>query len=207
MWALHAAAALAEPLSAPELRQPENPPPVAAETAESPADVQSWIRLESMGALVDGEFDADRRALLRQGWQGRSPTWIQSTTPVNLGDFPTLDDSTERAERDLQTLEWVIEEQRRQATGKRAAGVADPDAAQADRWLRKVLPSHWIATLKENREWLAAGGTALLVIVWGTTTFARRPTSHREPPPQTQPQEAPRHRKRRRHHGVSHRAG
>lgn len=175
----------------------------ADDLAESPVDVQGWIQREAAGSLLAGVFDADRQAVLRQGWNGRAPTWIQDTSAVNLGDFPTLDNTVERAERDLKTLEWLLEEQRRLASGKPAREPGGAATAPEDNWLRRMIPTHWVATLKANREWVAAGGTALLVIVWGTTMFARRPTSIpvEAPPVPRSPQ------RRRRHRGAHHVAG
>jgi hypothetical protein len=184
-WVVTPAAPLAEPaqreafvLDAAELVQ----------ATESPVDVHGWIQRETTLALLDGATDADRLALLRQGWKERSPTWIQDAVVVNLGDFPTLDHSSERAERDLKTLEWVLEQQRRQAAGQPRED--NPDAAPQDNWLRSLIPRQWIAVLKANREWVAAGGTALLIVVWGTAAFARRPTAGPvvvAPPPPPEP--------------------
>lgn len=186
---------LAAPLLEPDER--DRLQPAAAEPPESPVDVQGWIQREATTALLDSAAEYDRAAFLRHGWQGRPPTWIQDSVRVNLGDFPTLDRAAENAERDLKTLEWVLEQQRRAAAGqpRQAAEGDEPDAAPPDNWLRRLLPTHWIATLKANREWVAAGGTALLVIVWGTTMFARRPTSQPQAP---QPVAAPPKRRRRR---------
>jgi hypothetical protein len=193
-------AVLAAPLAAADAVEPHASAAPAEPDAETPVDVQSWVRRESVAGFLASEYEADRHALLREGWVPRSPTWIQSTTTVNLGDFPALDNSVERAERDLKTLEWVIEEQRRLAAGKPAAHEGDAQEAP-DHWLRRLLPAHWIALLKANREWVAAGGTALLVIVWGTAAFARRPT------PPTLPAPPPPSRRRRRRHAGGHTAG
>jgi hypothetical protein len=171
-------------------------------TPGAPVDIEQWMRIETTRVLSTPEIDEDRRSVLAHGWQPRPPTWIQGSTLVNLGDYPTLDDSAERAERDLQTLTWVIEEQRRQAAGQTQrhgdeAGVSHGD----DPWFRRLLPRAWIGVLKENREWVAAGGTALLVIVWGASIFARRPGRPALPIDAPAPKSARRHR-RRRHRGL-----
>jgi hypothetical protein len=176
------------------------PRAVAPEAAESPADVQAWIQRETTASMLHGAAEGGRQLALLQSWQPRAPTWIQSAATVNLGDFPTLDDPTATAERDLQTMQWVLEEQRRLAAGKPSQLTDGEPATLQDNWLRKLLPRHWIATLKANREWVAAGGTALLVIVWATAAFSRRPGA----PPSIQPETRPaplRHRRRHRDHG------
>jgi hypothetical protein len=172
--------------------------PLAAVAPEAPVDIEQWVRAEAVRALATPESDDDRRRVLAHGWQPRPPTWIQGSTVVNLGDYPTLDDAAERAERELQTLQWVIEEQRRQAAGQAQRRGADEGASpDDDRWFRRLLPRVWIAALKENREWVAAGGTALLVIVWAASIFARRPGSTRPPVDTPAPKPAHRHRRRR----------
>jgi hypothetical protein len=52
--------------------------------------------------------------------------------------------------------------------------------------------------LKENREWVAGGGTALLIFVWGASIFARRPGA--VPPPADVPASCSGRRRRRRRH-------
>lgn len=191
-------AAWAAPLAAPEDRQQlQVISPGPADAAESPVDVQGWIQREATVALLDGAFEADRRAVLNQSWQGRAATWIQDSSAVNLGDFPTLDNSVERAERDLKTLEWVLEEQHRVAAGQPSPEDRSRDATPQDNLLRSLLPTQWVAALKANREWVAAGGTALLVIVWGTTIFARRPTAGPVEAPAAPQPPKPRRRRRR----------
>ena len=166
---------------------------------EGLVDVQHWVRDEGLRALPSVEIDIDRRDLLRQGWQARPPTWIQGSTTVNLGDYPTLDDAVERAERELQTLEWVIEDQRRQASAETSRRNEDAESsAEDDRWFRHLLPRAWIGVLKENREWVAGGGTALLIFVWGASIFARRPGA--VPPPADVPASCSGRRRRRRRH-------
>lgn len=197
-------AAWAAPLAAPEERQEVQATAAApADPAESPVDVQGWIQREAAVALLDGAFEADRRAVLLQSWRGRPPTWIQDSSAVNLGDFPTLDNGVERAERDIKTLEWVLEEQRRVAAGQSARDHELPNAAPEDNFLRSLMPTQWIAALKAHREWVAAGGTALLVIVWGTAIFARRPTAGPSIPVEAPPPAPPPKRRRRRYRDTS----
>lgn len=189
--------ARAEPVpveAAPALQSPLQSAPV-----EGLIDVQHWVRDEGLRALLSAEVDVGRRDLLRQGWQARPPTWIQGSTTVNLGDYPTLDDAVERAERELQTLEWVIEDQRRQASADTSRRHEDEASSAADdRWFRHLLPRAWIGVLKENREWVTGGGTALLILVWGASVFARRPGA--APPPVDVPASRSGRRRRRRRH-------
>lgn len=202
VWALVAGAALAEPLPAPEAATVVDAglaPAEPAGTAESPVDVQSWVERETTSDLLRRAAERDRMALLEHGWQDRAPTWIQAGATVNLADFPSLDDTTGKAERDLKTLEWVLEEQRRQRAGQQSQQFDRPGAVpdtEADRWLRSLIPREWVSLLKANREWVAAGGTALLVIIWATAAFARRPPERSAP---VEPPTPPR-RRRRRHH-------
>lgn len=172
---------------------------------EEAHDVHAWIHRETTTAMLDGVSERGRQQLLLQGWQARAPTWIQSAATVNLGDFPGLDDPTATAERDLQTLQWVLEDQRRQAAGRAVQRGADTPAAPEDNWWRQLLPRHWVPVLKANREWVAAGGTTLLVIVWAMAAFARRPGAPPSvEPPQTRP---PPVRRRRRHRSTGSHGG
>lgn len=175
MATISPASAWAEPLDNPdqraELLASDLPSP-----GEQPVDTLTWLQQEAQLSLLDAHLDQDREAVVRHAWQAPHPTWIQGSATVNLGDFPNLDDPTARAEQQLKTLEWVIEEQRRIAAGqpRRDAEDGGDDGADPDNWLRKLMPRHWIAKLKANREWVAAGGTALLVMVWATAAFSRR---------------------------------
>lgn len=150
---------------------------VEPSAAESPVDVDGWVQSESLGAMLHHAADQDRRAVLGETWSWRSPTWIQNHSAVNLGDFPSLDDPTGAVERNLQTLEWALAEQRRLAAG-RAPASEEKQPPPVDKWLRRLLPEELVSTLKQNREWVAASGAALMAIIWGTTLFARRPVSH-----------------------------
>jgi hypothetical protein len=182
----------------------ENAPP-AAETdpvpaAESPVDVDTWVQRETLDGLLKQESEQDRTAVLQESWSWRPPTWIQNHSAVNLGDFPTLDDPTGAVERNLQTLEWALAEQRRLAAGQRApAPVAEVPPTRFDDWVRQMAPQEVVSTLKEHREWVAAGGAALLVILWGTTLFARRPSRHVTVEDVPKPPEQRRRRRRTRH--------
>jgi hypothetical protein len=192
---------MAEPLplpAQPPVRDALASPLYAAEDGpELPVDPAPWDPLETTDLMLVGLADEDRLALVRQAWQSRGPTWIQSGATVNLGDFPLLDDSSSAAERDLQTLEWMLEEQRRQAAGKPARPGSDDGASSPqDNWLRSLLPRQWIAGLKANREWVAVGGAVLLVILWGTAAFARRPGAA----PSITPSASPPPRRRRQRH-------
>jgi hypothetical protein len=176
----------------------------AARAAEEPMDVAESAIRAAADDLLRAEAERGRLAVLQQGWHPNGPTWIQSAALVNLGDFPTFDRTVERAENNLRTLEWVIEEQRRQASGRPAS--AETDEAAPTHWLRRLLPAEWIALLKQNREWVAAGGGALLVIVWATATFTRgtsAPPSTLNAPPVAP---VPQRRRRRRHRGAMRQA-
>lgn len=192
--------ALAEPVAAEEAAELQADLPAEA-VPDGPVDIEQWVRTEAARTLSTPEGDEARRSVLAHGWQPRPPTWIQGSTQVNLGDYPTLDDAAERAERELQTLQWVIEEQRRQAAGQAQRRGDDDGSPDDDRWFRRLLPRVWIGYLKEHREWVAAGGTALLVIVWAASIFARRPGSPPPPTDTTVPKPVRRHR-RRRHRGL-----
>lgn len=190
---------MAEPLPADEMLDPTAglPTPAATDPTESPVDVQAWVERETTADLLQRAAERDRQALIEHGWQDRAPTWIQSSATVNLADYPNLDDAAGKAERDIKTLEWVLEEQRRLRAGQKSQleHSGPPDTA-ADRWLRSLIPRELVTTLKANREWVAAGGTALLVIIWATATFARRPSSGSVEPEAPAPE---RRRRRRRH--------
>lgn len=176
-WAVLYAMAAATASPVESLIQATEETPAAPPAAESPVDVDGWVQSETLNAMFHQEADHDRRAVLQETWAWRSPTWIQNHSAVNLGDFPTLDDPTGTADRNLQTLEWALAEQRRLAAGKPAPRDEKPPTP-VDDWLRRLAPQELVATLKENREWVAASGAALMAIIWGTTLFARRPARH-----------------------------
>lgn len=199
-WLLLAGLAVAEPLPAPAAADIDSvlAPPQATDPAESPVDVQTWVERQTTSDLLQRAADRDRLALLEHGWQDRAPTWIQAGATVNLADFPSLDDATGKAERDIKTLEWVLEEQRRQRAGQQSQQHDRPEGSpdgEVDRWLRTLIPRELVVTLKANREWVAAGGTALLVLIWATAAFARRPSAMK---PASEVPEPPRRRRRRR---------
>jgi hypothetical protein len=153
-------------------------PPLAWPGTVVPADVDRWVHDEAEQAMLSGAVERERREVLLQGWQPRPPTWIQAAAQVNLGDYPGLDDTTAKAERDLETLNWVLQQQQREAAERgtrRAEAGSGSGSGEDERWFLRLLPHHWIQVLKANREWVVAGGTTLLLIVWGASLFARRP--------------------------------
>lgn len=162
-----------------------------------PTDIERWARDEAAQAMLSSAVEHERHAVLLQGWQPRPPTWIQAAAQVNLGDYPSLDDTTAQAERDLETLNWVIQQQQREAAerGVRRGG-GGSEGSEDDRWFLRLLPHHWIQFLKANREWVVAGGTTLLLIVWGASLFARRPSAA---PPAAAEAAPPPVKRRRRH--------
>ncbi len=174
------------------------PPLPLSDAGETVLDVERWAREEAgRAAAARGEDAEHRREILMQGWTTRPPTWIQAAATVNLGEYPSLDDSMEKAERDLQTLQWVIEQQQREAAARAQRGGGDGAASgDDDRWFIKLLPRHWIPILKEHREWVVAGGTTLLLLVWAASAFARRPGAA---PAAAEGAPAPPPRRRRRH--------
>lgn len=169
-----AAAAQAEPIAIDAPEQAEAPDWIVA--SESPTDVETWVREESTRTLLASAAEETRRDVLQQGFQPRPPTWIQASAQSIQGGGAGLDDA-ERAERDLQTLNWVIEQQQREAAARREGRRDTGEASEDDRWFRHLLPQHWIPVLKAHREWVVAGGTTLLILVWGASIFARRPSS------------------------------
>jgi hypothetical protein len=208
LGALTAGAALAEPLPAPEAAAMVDmglaPGEPAAAIAESPVDVQTWVERETTADLLHRAAERDRMALLEHGWQDRAPTWIQAGATVNVAEFPSLDDATDKAERDLKTLEWVLEEQRRQRAGQPSQQLDRQEGSptnEVERWLRSLIPREWLSLLKANREWVAAGSTVLLVIIWATAAFSRRPPERSAPAEAPAP---PRRRRRRLHRDHHH---
>jgi hypothetical protein len=192
--------ALAGPMAAtePDAQDLGGMPPAHAGVSEVP----QWTPNDAALLMLQSEGERSQGALLAHTWQPAAPVWLGGAAVVNLGDFPGLDKTAEQAENELRTLEWVIEEQRRKAAGQRAEQSLN-DGLGADNWLRHLLPSQWIATLKEHREWVAAGGTALLVLAWIAAAFSRRAGSVPvNPPPTTEPVPLPSSRRRRRRHGT-----
>jgi len=167
-----------------------NAPPTSALAfpGETPIEVERWIGDETLLlSLTHGQGGSPHEVLL-QGWQPRPPTWIQGGALANPVEHPGLEDSVEKAERDLQTLQWAIEQQQREADARPRGRDGEQVGGPQEHWLRKLLPQHWIPLLKANREWVVAGGTALLLLAWGGSMFARRPgptavAAHPNPPP------------------------
>lgn len=159
----------------------DDPPPAESAawdaSVDEPDDVEAWVQGESTRTLLARSTEEIRQEVLQQAYQARPPTWIQSGALATVSGGNGMDDA-ERAERDLQTLNWIIEQQQREAAARRDGGrVGAGDAGDDDRWFRRLLPQHWIPVLKAHREWVVAGGTSLLVLVWGASLFARRPSS------------------------------
>ena len=194
--ALSILTAFAEPVPAEAAKALlESPPSLRS---EHPIDAEQWAREEANRSMM-AVAETNHRELIRQGWQAPPPTWIQGSIVVNLGDLHTLDNAADKAERELQTLQWVIDDQQRQANVggvRRGADMAAPD--DKERWFGRLLPGAWIGTLKAQRDWVVAGGTTLLLIVWVASIFARRPGGHAEPTA-APPRPASKRRRRRRH--------
>jgi hypothetical protein len=169
----------AEPLIAvePSASSPQDAPLAA----DGGGDLLLWVRQQSTEDLLQGQVEADRLALLSEGFVSRPPTWMQDAWAVNLADFPTLGDTTAKAERDLRTLEWVIEDQNRQATPKPSR--PGDNAPQGENWLRQLLPSAWLPTLKAHRELVVGTGVSMLMLMWLAAAYARRPGSASAPAP------------------------
>lgn len=191
--------AFAEPVAIDAVEQATAAPTWIAQ-GESPVDVEAWLREESTSTLLAQAAEATRHEVLQHGFQPRPPTWIQAAAVAAAGSV--ADDAVERAERDLQTLNWVIEQQQRDAAAKRQGRASNgADDSDDERWFRQLLPQHWIPILKANREWVIAGGTTVLLLVWGASMFARRPSSdplQAKAAPATAPTKPRRHRHRRR---------
>lgn len=168
----------------------------------TPLDAGHWMREEVERLVLARSDELGQREILLLAWQQRPPTWIQASALANLGEYPSLDDSAEKAQRDLQTLQWVIEQQQREASTRQSrAGEEDTSGSAPNGWLQRLLPQHWIQLLKANREWVLAGGTTLLLIVWGASIFARRPQAGPLPTAAADAADAPAkrsHRRRRR---------
>lgn len=145
--------------------------------AEAPVDVDTWVLKETTESLVQDQADADRQAVLGSGWKRRQPTWIQDGVTINIADYPSLDTTIATAERELQTLEWVIEEQRRTAGGRSRDREMDENLSTPERWLRLLLPREWVQWLKANREFVGGAAVLVLLLAWGSAVFARRPGS------------------------------
>ncbi|MEO7246362.1 MAG: hypothetical protein ABIX12_14605, partial [Rubrivivax sp.] len=177
--ALWQAPAAADPLSADAAIEPPAlvGDPLAVDVT-SPAAVTQLVTRSTTDALVQRQLEDDRRTLLHHAYTPRPPTWIQLASTINLGDFPTLDDPLGRAERELQTLEWLIEQRRLERTPLGAAlhnadGSAEGGPTLLD-VMRRLLPGTWIPWLKTNRDPLLAGGTLLLLALWIGAAFDRR---------------------------------
>lgn len=191
--------ATAEPVAIDDVEEATAAPAWIA-PGESPIDVEAWVREESTRSLLAQAAEATRHEVLQHGLQARPPTWIQAAATAAAGSV--ADDAVERAERDLQTLNWVIEQQQRDAAARREGRASTGgDGGDDERWFRQLLPRHWIPILKAHREWVIAGGTTVLLLVWGASMFARRPSSgprQVEAAPATVPTKPRRHRHRRR---------
>jgi hypothetical protein len=100
-----------------------------------------------------------------------------------VDELATLSEMAERAETELQNLQWIIEEQRRLAAGERPRTAAGVDGHDSEHWLRAWLPTEWIPWLRAHRQWVVAAGVVLIVAVWATASFSR----HRPVAPSVQP--------------------
>lgn len=196
------ATAQATPVAAGDKRPVEGL--VEFNVAEAPVDVDHWVREETTQLWLFHEAEETRQAVLRDDLTRRTPAWIQASALAEEASLADAERAAERAERELQTLQWVIDEQRRQADAANRPRRDDDAMSSGDdgHWLRRLMPRHWIALLKANREWVAAGGTTLLLVLWGASMFARRPSSVEGPkgaePAPPRPSARRRHRRHRR---------
>lgn len=182
-------------LDAPEPADEGDSPAAAARPAGRTGPVH-----QAVSGLLRQQAEQDRRAQLAQTYLHRPPTWIQDAATVNLGDFPSLHDPTADTERSMQTLEWVLREQARQAASRRATGENEPDATPATGW-RLLLPGHWLPVLKANRDLVLSGGAGLLLLAWAVSAWPRRRRGTRRRkarPGAADPAAAPPRRRRRR---------
>jgi len=198
LLALAMAAAVASPVTIDQTTEAEtNPEPALA--ASAPGGLRAWIRSEATGTFLQQQIEQDRLAVASEPYTPPAPTWIQGAANVNPADYPTLDRSVETAERDLRTIEWVLQERERLARQAHDGSATEPAGPN---WIRALMPSNWLPVLKAYREWIVGGAGLVLGVAWMLSMFSRRPSA--TPSPATVAKDprgdAPRvHRRRRRH--------
>ena len=150
--------------------------------ATAPARLSDWVDSEVKERVLREQLEQVRRALAGQPFVPYPPTWIQGAAIVNPGDFPSLDGSAEAAERELRTIEWLLENrdqqarQAREQAGRPGAQTGEGSTTLQD-WVKVLLPSHWMPILKEHRVWVLGGAGGVLVASWFLSAFARPPSS------------------------------
>jgi hypothetical protein len=149
--------------------------------ATAPARLSDWVDSEVKERILREQLEQVHRALAGQPFVPYPPTWIQGAAIVNPGDFPSLDGSAEAAERELRTIEWLLENREQQA--RQAREQAGRPGTQTDQgsttlqdWVKLLLPSHWMPILKEHRVWVLGGAGAVLIASWFLSAFARPST-------------------------------
>ena len=152
LLALAMAAAVASPVTIDQTTEAEtNPEPALA--ASAPGGLRAWIRSEATGTFLQQQIEQDRLAVASEPYTPPAPTWIQGAANVNPADYPTLDRSVETAERDLRTIEWVLQERERLARQAHDGSATEPAGPN---WIRALMPSNWLPVLKAYRDRLNA---------------------------------------------------
>jgi hypothetical protein len=162
----------------------EAPPwePGPAEAAVTDTDAETWYARQSGWVIQDQLIERERQVVLQQDFIGRPATWIQTASLVNLADFPSFANPAAQSERDLRTLEWLLEQRRRQAASaaanrasatERTVGELEADPP----WWRNMLPQAWLPTVKANRDVAVGAGITVLLLVWLASALAQRPSA------------------------------
>lgn len=135
-----------------------------------------WVGQPSTRFMLDARVAEDRREVVRQPLVDRGPTWMQNAAIVNLGDFPTLHNTAANADREINTLVWMIESDHRRLATSHLGNRVDSAPAELS-WIRLLMPAQWLSTLRAYRDWVLVGGVAVAALVWGMALYARRPGS------------------------------
>jgi hypothetical protein len=133
------------------------------------APLDDWLGDEVVSSRLRHLIDRTHAEGARQPYHRRQPSWIQSVADLQAHDAKQQADDAALADRDRQTVAWLLEDEaRRSAAASAADGTVVAPAAEDD----------------PLRPWRRALGVVALfagLVALGVTWLVRRPRRHRKP--------------------------
>lgn len=159
----------------PALAEPVTDDPARPALAATPAAsidesaLDDWLGDEVVSSRLRHLIDRTHAEGARQPYHRRQPSWIQSVADLQAHDARQQAEEAARADRDRQTVAWLLEDEARRAA---AASAADGDTV--------------VALAAEDdplRPWRRALGVVALfagLVALGVTWLVRRPRRRRK---------------------------
>ncbi len=161
--------ALGTPRAEPVVDAPaESGPAAAMPPAIGEAALEDWLGDEVISSRLRHLIDRAHAEGARQPYHRRQPSWIQSVADLQAHDARQQAEDAARAERDRQTVAWLLEDEARRTAASAAEALAAEPAPDED----------------ALRPWRRALGVVALfggLVALGVTWLVRRPRRHRRP--------------------------